>query len=367
VYANGTEVMRANVSQGTIGYTSTAYTGIGGNEEGLVFELLLPLGTFTSGTNTIAVEVHQDAATSSDLSFDLQLTALDATPTLFNPPMLGSASPTSIVVKWTTDVPTDSRVRYGSTIGALTSAVFDATLVTDHEVTITGLLPSTTYHYAIGSSSTDLAGDDAGHHFRTFPAPGSDAPLRIWAIGDAGTTTADQVRVRNAYTAYTATQKADLWLMLGDNAYWQGRDMEYQEGIFKIYGDQLRNTELWPAPGNHDYYSGANASSGSGPYFNTFALPKLAQAGGVPSNTEAYYSFDYGKVHFICIDSDGSPPAVGGAMYNWLVNDLTYAQANSEWIIAYFHHPPYTKGTHNSDTEAQLIEMRTNFVPLLEQ
>jgi len=369
VYANGTEVMRANVSQGTIGYTSTAYTGIGGNEEGLVFELLLPLGTFTSGTNTIAVEVHQDAATSSDLSFDLQLTALDATPTLFNPPMLGSASPTSIVVKWTTDVPTDSRVRYGSTIGALTSAVHDATLVTDHEVTITGLLPSTTYHYAIGSSSADLAGDDAGHHFRTFPAPGSDAPLRIWAIGDAGTTYQSQLDVRDAYTAFAGPNKADVWLMLGDNSYWQGRAFEYREGIFKVYQEQLRDTPLFPAPGNHDYYSGANGTSNNGPFFSTFVCPKLGQGGGVASNKENYYSFDHGRVHFICLDSYGVTRAVGGAMYNWLVNDLAYADTHSDWVIAYWHHPPYTKGTHDSDQPAgdEMTDMRANFLPLLEQ
>ncbi len=367
VYANGTEIVRANMSQGTVSYTTVAYAGIGGSEEVLRFEQDLPKNTFITGTNTIAVEIHQDAATSSDLSFELELTGLDANPSVHRGPMIQIVTPTSAVIKWRTDVPSDSRVRFGAAPGALDGLVDDATLSVEHEITVPNLVPATTYYYSIGTSTSELAGNSPDHFFKTHPTQDSLAPFRIWAIGDAGTTTADQVRVRNAYAAHTATQKADLWLMLGDNAYWQGRDMDYQEGIFKIYGDQLRNTELWPAPGNHDYYSGANASSGSGPYFNTFALPKLAQAGGVPSNTEAYYSFDYGKVHFICIDSDGSPRAVGGAMYNWLVNDLTYAQANSEWIIAYFHHPPYTKGTHNSDTEAQLIEMRTNFVPLLEQ
>jgi hypothetical protein len=35
-------------------------------------------------------------------------------------------------------------------------------------------------------------------------------------------------------------------------------------------------------------------------------------------------------------------------------------------VIAYWHHPPYTKGSHDSDTETQLVEMRTNFGPILE-
>jgi len=38
----------------------------------------------------------------------------------------------------------------------------------------------------------------------------------------------------------------------------------------------------------------------------------------------------------------------------------------ADWIIAYWHHPPYTWGTHHSDFEGELIEMRENIVPILE-
>jgi len=34
--------------------------------------------------------------------------------------------------------------------------------------------------------------------------------------------------------------------------------------------------------------------------------------------------------------------------------------------MAFWHHPPYSKGSHNSDTENQLVEMRQNALPLLE-
>ena len=51
-------------------------------------------------------------------------------------------------------------------------------------------------------------------------------------------------------------------------------------------------------------------------------------------------------------------------MHTWMVSDL--ASTAQEWVVAYWHHPPYSKGTHNSNTEQQLIEMRTNFVPALE-
>jgi hypothetical protein len=51
-------------------------------------------------------------------------------------------------------------------------------------------------------------------------------------------------------------------------------------------------------------------------------------------------------------------------MATWLRADL--ASTTKTWIIAFFHHPPYTKGSHDSDTSSQLIQMRENFGPILE-
>jgi hypothetical protein len=52
-------------------------------------------------------------------------------------------------------------------------------------------------------------------------------------------------------------------------------------------------------------------------------------------------------------------------MLTWLRQDLA---ANSlPWVIAFFHHPPYSKGSHDSDLDIEMIEMRQNAVPILEQ
>ena len=48
-------------------------------------------------------------------------------------------------------------------------------------------------------------------------------------------------------------------------------------------------------------------------------------------------------------------------MLNWLENDL--AATSKDWIIAFWHQPPYSKGTHDSDREGDLIEMRENALP----
>jgi len=93
-------------------------------------------------------------------------------------------------------------------------------------------------------------------------------------------------------------------------------------------------------------------------------LPREAQAGGTASGTEAYYSFNYGNMHFVCLDSYDSDRDPSGDMLTWLQSDLA---ANTQpWLIAFWHHPPYTKGSHDSDNEGELIDMRENALPILE-
>ena len=188
-------------------------------------------------------------------------------------------------------------------------------------------------------------------------------PTRVWVIGDSGTADANAQAVGDAYTSYTATRETDLWLMLGDNAYNDGLDAEYQRAVFDMYPSMLRKTVLWPAYGNHDGY-GSDAATNTGPYFDMFTLPTQGEAGGVASGSEAYYSFDYANIHFVCLESFETDRSPTGPMLTWLQHDL--AANTQQWVIVYFHHPPYSKGSHDSDTEIELVEMRQNALPILE-
>ena len=51
-------------------------------------------------------------------------------------------------------------------------------------------------------------------------------------------------------------------------------------------------------------------------------------------------------------------------MLTWLEQDL--AATEKDWIIAFWHSPPYSKGSHDSDFEANLVGMREQVVPILE-
>jgi len=273
-------------------------------------------------------------------------------------PYLQIGTPSSIIVKWRTDVSTVGVVKYGASAASLTMTAQDVSSTTEHEVLVSGLVADTTYFYSIGSAAVTLAGEDSEHYFVTSPPAGTAKQTRLWVIGDAGTANASARAVRDAYVSFLGAEKTDLLLMLGDNAYNSGTDSEYQAAVFDMYPQILRNTVVWPTLGNHD------AATQPPPYYDIFTLPTAAEAGGVASGDEAYYSFDYANVHFVCLDSQESSRSPGGPMLTWLTNDLN---ANTQpWVIAFWHHPPYSKGSHNSDTESKLIDMRTNANPIIE-
>jgi hypothetical protein len=274
-------------------------------------------------------------------------------------PYLQQSTSNSIVIRWRTDVATSSAVGYGVDSGSFTGAVNDAAAVTNHIVSVSNLSASTTYYYRIGTTTAWFA-TNTNDFFITAPPIGTIKSIRIWALGDSGTANSEAFAVRDAYTAFNGARPTDVWLMLGDNAYDAGTDAEYQAAVFNTYPMYLRNTVLWPAIGNHD-----EATADAGPFIAAFTLPQNAEVGGVASGTERYYSFDYANVHFICLDSASSERTTDGAMYVWARADLEATA--QEWIIAYWHHPPYSKGSHDSDAESGLIEMRQNFNPLLEE
>jgi hypothetical protein len=276
-------------------------------------------------------------------------------------PYLQSGTTTNIIVRWRTDVPTDSQVQFGLAASALNLTALSSDFVTDHRVLLANLAPNTKYFYTIGTSDQVLAGG-TNHYFVT--APVEPKPTRIWAIGDSGTASAFRYGswdVRDAYRAYAAGRETDVWLMLGDNAYGSGTDEEYQLAVFETYPGFLRRNSLWSTIGNHDALSPST-------YFDIFSLPRDGRAGGLASGTENYYSFDYSDIHFVCLDSELSANEPGSPMLSWLEADLA---ANTKlWTIAFWHSPPYNFGTHNSDslgdTWGHLVQMRENVVPILE-
>jgi hypothetical protein len=279
-------------------------------------------------------------------------------------PYLQLVTPETAVVRWRTDQAVESRLRFGARPGRLDQVAVVPGPRTEHDVTLGGLRPDTVYGYVVLEEPDD--GNEASvpqGAFRTSPPPGSGRPARIWVLGDSGTADSTARAVRDAFLGFAADRAPDLLLMLGDNAYPSGTDFQYQQAVFDVFGQALGRWPLWPTIGNHDAMS-LDMVAGTGPYFDAFSLPAAGEAGGVPSGTEAYYSFDHGAVHFVVLDSSGPEVVAGSPMLDWLAADL--AATTQPWLVAFWHHPPYSRGSHDSDSEPRMIAVRTQVLPILE-
>jgi hypothetical protein len=296
--------------------------------------------------------------------------------TIVRGPYLQRTSTAAAVLRWRTDVATDTWAGWGEVAGAYDQTTSAREFVTEHIVQVPGLAPKTLYYYAVGTTQSVLTGGDSAHRFRTaLPAGDTDAQ-HLWVTGDCGATslplcggpaTPNAALVRDGYFTWMDHATPDLWLLLGDNAYCSGTDAEYQMALFDVYPQELATVAPWPVIGNHDAIS-SDSPTQAGPFFAMFSLPAGAEAGGVESGTEAYFSHDRGELHLVQLDSADSDLTPGSPMLTWLATDL--AANTRPWTIVAFHHPPYTKGTHDSDNPADsgglMRRMRENVLPILE-
>jgi len=281
----------------------------------------------------------------------------------------------------------------------------------DHrEVLIDTLAADTDYYYAVGGYRVD------SYQFRTAPVKGSlpaDGRVHVWLLGDSGTATeqyggrythpGEAQQVLDGFVQYNNAERGealDLILLLGDNAYTDGTDAQWQGAVFDLYREQLSGAALWPTIGNHEmgvgkltlptgtgHFPGGSTSANPNdfmsrdnltprriPYLDIFTLPTAAEVGGVPSGSEQYYAFDYGNVHFVSLDSQltARDDSQRLAMKQWLISDLSSNQL--DWTVVIFHHPPYTRGSHDSDSkpasllgiDQPIIDMRVEFTPIFE-
>lgn len=161
----------------------------------------------------------------------------------------------------------------------------------------------------------------------TAAAPGLTDPIRFVVVGDSGNASPAQKAIgkRMGEVAF------DFVLFLGDIAYKDGTPKQLENNFFAIYRDILRYVPAYPSIGNHERHTRKGQ-----PYFDAFYLPK----------PERYYSFDWGDVHFVAIDTTQRDREQLG----WLAADL--AATKQRWKIVFGHHPMYTSGLRSASAVA---------------
>ena len=282
-------------------------------------------------------------------------------------PYLQMVTSDAVTLRWQSEHASVGVVRYGENAQQLQLSVKESEAGEEHEIRLTQLKPATKYFYSTGSEAEEeFKGKE--FWFKTAPVK-KDVPVRFWVTGDQGYPNPIQNEVRDAMLGWLKqnprraidSPPLDFWVTTGDNAYRSGSNEQFQAGFFEPYKMILRNTPVWPAYGNHDARRWV--------FFDLFTFPTNAESGGVASGSEHYYSFDYANIHFVMLDTQDSDHDVDGEMLSWLKKDLQATK--QQWLFVAFHHPPYTKGSHNSDSKrdsrGRLISVRENILPLLEQ
>jgi acid phosphatase type 7 len=201
---------------------------------------------------------------------------------------------------------------------------------------VEGLKPLTEYCYSLNGLTGRIG-------FRTAPLPDTGAVVRFAVFGDSGNASVAQMSVRDQLE----TRPIDLLLHTGDLAYDAGSREQFEQSFFGIYQNILESVPMFPVPGNHEY-----GTDSAGPYLEVFDLP----GNGVPGADERWYSFDWGDVHFVGLDTE----QVHAEQLAWLERDLSTNQR--PWTVVYLHKPPYSSGAHGGSPVVQEA-----FVPAFER
>jgi len=243
----------------------------------------------------------------------------------------------SMNVMYVTKNEEETMVRWGQTMNQTEAAKGSSTTYTSggwsgriHTAVMTNLLPNTRYYYQVGHTALSEV-----YTFRTTPV--RDV-YRFGLIGDMGIDP-DAEPTINALTDIVKKDKIDVLIHNGDISYADGYQHRW-DAYFRRVQPVLGNIPYMVCPGNHEI-NFVNIIGLNG-YHYRFSMPGVESR----SNTSTYYSWNYGPVHFIALNSESVQdlPAVDAQQVQWLKNDLQNANANRAvrpWVVAYIHRPLY--------------------------
>lgn len=223
---------------------------------------------------------------------------------------------TTMTISWRTAREGDGLVEFGPDSSYGSTGV-DSAIGELHSVELTGLEPSTEYHYRVLSSSGEIG---VNHTFSTANFP--DEPFSFVAYGDTRTNDDDRALV----VSRILQVNPDLVFNTGDLV--EDGNYESQWRLwFSTNQMLLEDKPYFVAIGNHEH----NAPI----YYDYWHFP----------GNEQWYSVNYGNAHFICLSTE---TYLYGDQRSWLESDLAAASDSALWIFVFFHKPPYSSGSHGS-------------------
>ena len=200
-----------------------------------------------------------------------------------------------------------------------------------HEAILTGLKPDTTYEYQICSGDGSWTTKKS---FRTAPA--SEETVFTFLAGS------DTKNAHQVITDLLGIFQHDdpCFMVYAGDAPHHGDLSIHWDRWFRAVEPFTTRKPIMLSIGNHELGDTRSLVN----YRTYNALP-------TSQGNEAYYSFDYGPVHFVCLDTESE---LYPEQIPWVEKDL--AATKKPWKVAYFHSPPFSSGTvHGSNEELRRV------------
>jgi len=239
----------------------------------------------------------------------------------------------TVVEFWAADQ-TGASLRKGKrVIGAAAPYKSNLGTMLIHSATIRGLAPGETYCYRVGDGQT------WGRIFRFTTEPGRNDKFTFVAFGDSQSPIGNYRLWSETIHAAYKREKPRFLINVGDLVD-NGQDQRHWESWFQAASGVLENIPEMPVPGNHETYRSGPVRKAGKPeaYLSQFSLPD----NGPPGLKEQAYSFDWGQVHFVMLDSQAEEEGdwIVPAEKTWLEQDLR--KTNKPWKVVVFHKPPFS-------------------------
>jgi len=205
-----------------------------------------------------------------------------------------------------------------------------------HRIKLDGLKPSTDYIYNAYTGSEKAEGGV----FRTAPRPGEN--FRFVVCGDNRSHPKTHDKIQSLIRQYNP----NMWIVTGDISFTN----EYESFKNQFFTDScqalIASTPFYNAVGNHE--------SGK-------AILALLQAPESPSGNQLYYSFDYGDIHFLVLNTE-EDCSEGSKQWKFAEADLKATKL--PWKIAVFHRPGYVGGHYHGPFKPMINMSDKLFKPL---
>lgn len=110
-------------------------------------------GVFLYGPGGFPANTYESSNYWVDITF---VPAYDAVPPVISQVQANVSSCSGVIITWTSDKASDSQVEFGTTPSFGSSTTLDPALLLNHSVSLSGLLPNTTYYYRVKSKSSPI-------------------------------------------------------------------------------------------------------------------------------------------------------------------------------------------------------------------